>query len=79
MNVCVGFFLCRHGLGVFIPLPVVEADGQFFLRYLLVAFREQAEKLCLKVGLQQTVILGFMQDEEIILSCTEENKCDMSL
>lgn len=55
-------------------LPVIEADGQFFLSYVLVAFTEHAEKFCLKVGLQQTVVLGLMQDEEIILSCTEENK-----
>lgn len=70
----VGEFLCRHTVSEFILLPVIEADGQFFLCYVLVAFREHAEKFCFKVGFQQAVILGLMQDEEIILSCTEGNK-----
>lgn len=58
-------------VSVQLPLPVSEGDCQFSLGDVLEAFREQAEELRLKVGLQQTVILGLMEDEEIILSRTE--------
>lgn len=57
---------------VCLPPPVSEGYRQFSLGHILVAFREQTEELCLKVGLQQTVVLGLVQDEEIILSCTED-------
>lgn len=55
-------------------LPVSEGDGQFSLGHFLVAFREQTEELCLEVGLQQTVVLDLVEDEEIILSRTEINQ-----
>lgn len=54
-------------------LPVSEGDRQFSFGHFLVAFRKQTEELCLKVGLQQAVILGLVEDEEIILSRTETN------
>lgn len=59
---------------VCVSLPVSEGDCQFSLGHVLVAFRKQAEELGLKVRLQQTVVLGLMQDEEIILSRTEGRK-----
>lgn len=40
--------------------PVGEGDRQFSLVDVLVAFGQQTEELCLKVGLQQTVVLGLM-------------------
>lgn len=57
-----------------IPLPVSEGDCQFSLCHVLVAFREQTEKLRLEVGLQQTVVLSLMQDEEIILPRADKKK-----
>ena len=55
----------------FVPLPVIKGDCQFPLGHVLVAFTEQADELGLKVGLQEAVVLGFVQDEEIVLSRTE--------
>lgn len=52
-------------------LPVHERDHQFLLGNVLKAFGQQTEELCLKVGLQQAVVLGLVQDEKIILSCTK--------
>lgn len=52
--------------------PVSEGYCQFSLVYVLVTFGEQTEELRLEVGLQQTVVLDFMQDEKIILSRTED-------
>lgn len=57
---------------VCVSLPVGEGERQFSLGHLLIAFTEQAEELGLKVGLQQAVILGLMQDEEIILPRTKD-------
>lgn len=58
-------------------LPVSERDCQFPLGHFLVAFREQAEELGLKVGLQQAVVLRLVQDEKVILSCAAENHTDI--
>lgn len=58
-------------------LPVSERDCQFPLGHLLVAFREQAEELGLKVGLQQAVVLRLVQDEKVILSRAAENHTDI--
>ena len=52
------------------PSPVIEGDCQFSLGHLLIAFGEQAEELRLKGGLQQAVVIGLMEDEEIILPRT---------
>lgn len=43
-----------------VPSPVTEGDRQFSLGHFLVAFAEQAEELCFKGGLQQTVVLKLM-------------------
>lgn len=59
---------------VFLYRPVTEGDCQFSFCHFLVAFGKQTEELCLKVGFQQTVILGFVEDEEIILSRTKKEK-----
>lgn len=53
-----------------VVLPVVEGERQLVLGRLFIALTEQAEELSLEVGLQQTVILSLMHDEEIILSHT---------
>jgi len=39
------------------------------LGLLLIALAQQTEELGLKRGLQQTVILSFMKNEEVILPC----------
>lgn len=66
--------MCEHlltaagSLGAGVPSPVAEGDGQLSLGHVLVAFGEQAEELRFKGGLQQTVILGLVKDEEVVLS-----------
>lgn len=53
-----------------VVLPVTEGERQLVLGHLFIALTEQAEELSLEVGLQQTVILSLMHNEEIILSHT---------
>lgn len=70
--VCMCDFRCKSVReSARLPLPVSEGDCQFSLGHVLVAFQEQAEELRLEVGLQQTVVLGLVEDEEVILSCTK--------
>lgn len=57
-----------------VPSPVTEGDCQLSFGRFLVAFAEQAEELCLKSGLQQTVILTLVKDEEVVLSRTAGSK-----
>lgn len=58
-----------------VPSPVTEGDCQFSLGHVLVAFAKQAEELRLKGGLQQTVILRLVKDEEVVLSRAVGNTC----
>lgn len=57
------------------PSPVTEGDCQLPFGRFLVAFAEQAEELCLESGLQQTVILKLVKDEEVVLPRTAGSKC----
>ena len=61
--VCVCLCMCVRVSG-----PVSEGQRQSALDVLLVALAEQAQELRLEVGLQQAVVLGLMQHEEVILS-----------
>lgn len=58
-----------------VPSPITEGDCQLSFGHFFVAFAEQAEELCLKCGLQQTVILRLVKDEEVVLSRTAGSKC----
>jgi len=49
--------------------PIAEGQWEFALGLLLIALAQQTEELGLKRGLQQTVILSFMKNEEVILPC----------
>lgn len=56
------------------PSPITEGDCQLSFGRFLVAFAEQAEELCLKSGLQQTVVLKLVKDEEVVLPRTAGSK-----
>lgn len=58
-----------------VPSPITEGDCQLSFGRFFVAFAEQAEELCLKSRLQQTVILNLVKDEEVVLSRTAGSKC----
>lgn len=49
--------------------PVAERQWKFAFGVFFVALAQQAEKLRLKRGFQKAVVLSFMKDEEVILSC----------
>lgn len=48
-------------------VPVIEGQCELVLGLLLIAFAQQAQKLGLKQGLQQAVVLSLVQDEEVVL------------
>lgn len=49
--------------------PVAEGQREFASGLLLVTLAKQTEELSLKCGLQKTVILILVKDEEVILPC----------
>ena len=52
--------------------PVTECQMQSFPHFVLVAFGQHRQELCLENRLQETVVLPLhMEDKEIILECTE--------
>lgn len=55
-------------------LLVTEPDGQRLLGPLFVALAEQAQQLCLERGLEDTVVMGFVDDYEVVLQCAWEEQ-----
>lgn len=57
---------------VCVCVPVIERQCEFALGLFLIALTQQAQKLGLKQGLQQAVVLSLVQDEEVVLPRTTE-------